>query len=85
MTDPKCKKRILDPCCGSKMFWFDPDNPDVEFCDIRVIENEPIWTSADGTETRFITVKPDTVCDVRDLPFPDNTFYHIVFDPPAFN
>lgn len=28
-------KRILDACCGSKMFWFDKNNPDVEFCDIR--------------------------------------------------
>lgn len=24
-------KRILDACCGSRMFWFDKQNPDVEF------------------------------------------------------
>ena len=29
------KKRIIDVCCGSKMFWFNKENPDVEFCDIR--------------------------------------------------
>lgn len=29
-------KRILDVACGSKMFWFDKHNPDVEFCDKRV-------------------------------------------------
>lgn len=75
-------KRILDPCCGGKMFWFDPANPDVEFCDIRRVDNEKIWTSKDGTEERFLTVSPDTICDVRDLPFADNTFWHIVFDPP---
>lgn len=28
-------KLILDPCCGSKMFWFDKDNPDVLFADQR--------------------------------------------------
>ena len=22
---------ILDPCCGSKMFWFDKENPNVLF------------------------------------------------------
>lgn len=31
------KKRILDVACGSKMFWFDKHNPDVEFCDKKVV------------------------------------------------
>lgn len=75
-------KRILDPCCGSKMFWFDPHNPDVEFCDIRRVEREKIWESKDGKEARYLTVDPDTIADVRHLPFPDNSFWHIVFDPP---
>lgn len=75
-------KRVLDPCCGSKMMWFDRNNPDVEFCDVREVDNELIWTSKDGTDKRYLTVAPDTVCDVRQLPFADNTFYHIVFDPP---
>ena len=25
-------KPILDACCGSKMFWFDKQNPHVEGC-----------------------------------------------------
>ena len=33
-------KRILDPCCGSKMFWFDRENPDVLFCDNRELDEE---------------------------------------------
>lgn len=76
------KKRVLDPCCGSKMFWFDKNNPDVEFCDIRRVDNEKIYESADGKRQRYLSVNPDTICDVRNLPFPDNTFWHIVFDPP---
>ena len=56
-------KRILDPCCGSKMFWFDKDNQDVLFCDNRELDEEIIWTSRDGKQTRTITVKPDLVCD----------------------
>lgn len=75
-------KRILDPCCGSKMFWFDKDNPDVMFCDNRELFEETIWTSRDNTKARTITVSPDLVCDVRQLPFADNTFYHVVLDPP---
>lgn len=68
-------KRILDPCCGSRMFWFDKSNPDVEFCDNRVYED----TLCDG---RKLEVKPDRICDFTNLPFEDNTFYHVVFDPP---
>lgn len=75
-------KRILDPCCGSRMFWFDPHNPDVEFCDIREVDHEAIWTSKDGKTTRYLTVAPDTLADVRHLPFEDNSFWHIIFDPP---
>lgn len=75
-------KRILDPCYGSRMFWFDRNNPDVEFCDIREVHNEEIWESKDGTRKAFLTISPNTICDVRHMPFEDNTFYHVVFDPP---
>lgn len=30
-------KPILDMCCGSKMFYFDKENPNVEYCDIRKV------------------------------------------------
>ena len=29
-----------------------------------------------------LEVEPDMQCDFRHLPFPDETFWHIVFDPP---
>lgn len=64
------------------MFWFDKNNPDVEFCDNRTVDHEAIWQSKDSGYTRYLTVAPDTVCDVRDMPFEDNTFWHVVFDPP---
>lgn len=69
-------KKILDACCGSKMFWFDKDNPDVEFCDIREMERTEYYPE------RYIEINPDTICDFTDLPFPDNSFYLVVFDPP---
>lgn len=70
------EKKILDPCCGSKMFWFDKNNPNVEFCDIRKLEQTEYYPG------RYIEVNPDTVCDFTELPFMDNTFHLVVFDPP---
>ena len=69
-------KRILDVCCGSKMFYFDKNNPDVEFCDIREVDNLEYYPG------RFFEVSPDTVCDFTDLPFGDNSYKVVVFDPP---
>lgn len=53
-------KRVLDPCCGSRMFWFDKNNPDVEFCDILEFED----TLCDG---RHFSVAPDTIADFTDF------------------
>ena len=69
-------KAILDPCCGSKMFWFDKNNPLVTYCDKREIEKHEYYPH------RYIEIKPDILCDFRNLPFPDESFWHIVFDPP---
>jgi hypothetical protein len=64
------------------MFWFNPNNPNVIFCDNRELDKEVIWESGDGRSVRYCTVKPDVLADFRALPFPDESFYHIVFDPP---
>lgn len=71
-------KKILDACCGSRMFWFDKNNPDVLFGDIRTEEH----TLCDG---RTLSIKPDIEMDFRDMPFQDNQFRLVVFDPPHFN
>ncbi len=71
----KSNKKILDVCCGSKMFWFDKNNPDVIFGDIRVESH----ILCDG---RQLEINPDIKMDFRNIPFPDNSFKLIVFDPP---
>ena len=71
-------KRVLDPCCGSRMFWFDKNNQDVIYCDNRKLHT----TLCDG---RKLDIDPDVICDVTDLPFDDNSFWHVVFDPPHMN
>lgn len=68
-------KPILDMCCGSRMFWFDKENPNVEFCDIRKY-HEVLGSG------HIIDVNPTTIADFRKLPFPDNSFHLVVFDPP---
>lgn len=69
------EKLILDACCGSKMFWFDKENPHVLFGDIRTESH----TLCDG---RSLEIKPDIEMDFREMPFADNTFKLVVFDPP---
>lgn len=68
-------KPILDACCGSRMFWFDKQNDNVVFMDNRELED----ALCDG---RTLEVKPDIIADFRDMPYPDNSFYLVVFDPP---
>lgn len=68
-------ERILDACCGSRMFWFDKENPDVIFADNRELET----TLCDG---RKLVVKPDLKMDFRNMPYEDETFKMVVFDPP---
>lgn len=75
-------KPVLDACCGSRMFWFDAKDPRALFVDCRRLETTAIWKSGDGKATRYCTVRPDVLADFRHLPFPDDSFWHIVFDPP---
>lgn len=72
-------KPILDPCCGSKMFWFDKNNPNVEFCDKREVPYHEFYPK------RYIEIKPDTICDFTNLPFADKSYKLVVFDPPHLN
>lgn len=69
------QQKILDPCCGGRMFHFDKNNPNVLFMDIRK-EYEELKSG------HIINVNPDVIGDFRNMPFEDDTFYHVVFDPP---
>ncbi|MBO7469711.1 MAG: methyltransferase [Bacteroidales bacterium] len=76
------QKTILDACCGGRTFWFDKQNKHTIYIDKRVMEKQIIWQSKDGLQKREFEVKPDIVADFTDLPFSDEVFYHVVFDPP---
>lgn len=67
--------RVLDACCGGRMFWFDKAHPDALFIDKR----EETHELCDG---RTLAVEPDMVADFTNLPFPEERFSLVVFDPP---
>lgn len=76
------EKKILDVTCGSRTIWFNKHHPAAVYCDKREIEMTGIWGSEEGQSERKCIIKPDIVCDFTQLPFPDNTFALVVFDPP---
>lgn len=78
----KTDKPILDACCGSRMFWRDHNNKNVLYVDNRILKCEAVWTSGNGKSKRYCEVMPDIRADFTNLPFADNSFVHVVFDPP---
>ena len=57
------------------MFWFDKENPNVVFADKRTERH----ILCDG---RVLEIKPDIEIDFTNMPFEDNSFKLVVFDPP---
>ena len=57
------------------MFWFDRANKDAVFMDNRELETN----LCDG---RKLEIKPDVLGDFRNIPFENESFYMVVFDPP---
>lgn len=65
------------------MMWFDKGNPDVLFGDKR----DEVFTVTDRSNgrkdgTRTLRIEPDVLMDFRAIPYPDNTFKLVAFDPP---
>lgn len=70
------KPFILDPCCGSKMFYHDKESDAVMFCDIRELHTK----LCDGRE---LHIQPDKIIDVTNMEnIADEAFSYIIFDPP---
>ena len=73
-------KYILDMTCGGRSIWFQKNHPNTIFFDRRDVEYEQTFGS--NPSARHIRVHPDVMGDFRELPFEDNTFNLVVFDPP---
>lgn len=70
--------KILDACCGSKMFWYDRQEEHTTYMDIR----KEILTYQDRNLTRKVEINPDVIGDFRKMPFESETFDLVIFDPP---
>lgn len=70
--------KILDVCCGSRMFWYDKHESHTTYMDIR----KAVYTAKDRGHERRIKIAPDVQADWKHIPFDDGTFDLVVFDPP---
>lgn len=68
------EKYILDMTCGGRSIWFQKDNEHTIYFDTRYCEHY--------LEGRKVIIHPDVIGDFRQLPFNDETFSLVVFDPP---
>lgn len=74
-------KKVLDVCCGGRMFWFDRQDERALFLDKREVQPRMVGKGKHG---RIRSVLPDKIMDFRALDIPDNSYPLVVFDPPHF-
>lgn len=74
---------ILDACCGGRMWWWDKQHPLALYMDKReaprgsvgVLTGRPDWNPN-------WECKPDVIASFTKMPFDDESFNLVVFDPP---
>jgi len=76
-------EEILDATCGGRSIWHpeNKDRDDTLYVDRR---EEPPGFTTDGYDGHYesYSVNPDEAQDFRDLPYDDESFNLVVFDPP---
>lgn len=77
-------KKVLDACCGSRMFWFDRKDSRAVFIDKRR-ERHTLPDASSFGGSRELVIEPDLIADFTELPFKAETFSLVVFDPPHFS
>ncbi len=71
-------KKVLDVACSVKGMWFDKEDDRALFMDKRRETHIDVYPC--GTKTNIID--PDIIGNFTDIKFDDDSFWHIVFDPP---
>ena len=69
---------ILDATCGLREMWFQKDDPDTIYLDRRKGAISSKWRQYGGNKIIRVTVQADN----RYLPFRNETFSLVVYDPP---
>ena len=70
-------KFILDACCGGRMFWVDKHHKNTIYMDKR----KDVLPLKEQYGINF-TVEPDLIADFTNMPFDNNSFKLVIFDPP---
>lgn len=70
---------VLDVCCSAKMMWWNKHHPLATYMD----KHAGNFTSQ-HTKLQRVEIAPDVIGSYTNLPYPDNSFYLVVFDPPHF-
>lgn len=76
------EKYILDATCGSRSIWFNKNQANTIYMDQRDEEYFAEWKSTKNQSVRSCIVHPDILADFTEMPFPDECFDLVVFDPP---
>ena len=71
-------KKVLDVCCSVKGMWFDKKDERALFIDKR---KETHINEYKSLKSQLI-IDPDIIGDFTNIKLPDNSFWHVVFDPP---
>ena len=71
-------KTVLDVCCGAKGMWFDKNDLRTLYLDKRKESHSNIYPSG----KKQMIIDPDIIGDFTNIKQPDESFWHIVFDPP---
>ncbi len=81
---PSVLPPVLDTCCGSRMFWFNKTDERAIFLDKRR-ERCTLKDRSSKDGFRELLIDPDIAGDFTELPFTDETFRLVVFDPPHYH
>jgi len=71
-------KKVLDVCCSVKGMWFDKKDQRALFIDKR----REIHLNEYPSLKSKLVIDPDIIGDFTNIKQPDNSFWHVVFDPP---
>lgn len=74
--------KILDSTCSAKSIWYQKDNPFTVFMDMRKGDFIAETDNMNKEGVRTWRVHPDILAKWQHLPFKDNSFDMVVFDPP---
>jgi len=72
---------VLDACCGCRAFWFNKSDKRAVYQDIRSVDIA-VGPRAAYKNGKIFSIRPDICGTFSLMQFPNNTFFHVVFDPP---